>query len=349
MSKRIKTGIFLLFFLFPFMQKANAIQKREIVSYGVSYKLLSLINKPVAVIPFRNISGVTVATDDLTDKFTIFLVKSNLFNVIERDRLQELFNEQEKYGLSGKFDDSSMAKAGRILGAAAIFIGTIYEYDPYVPGFFIFAKAPVVRIGVRLVNTETGETLWSAEDKFNGFDRSVQKLVPQPQRWRVRTDVDFLSSLLCKQLVNTLLDTYKKQFVLKPMKSDLLTKTMANAQVKNRSRTQSVGAPIFFEQNSSVLLDKPLSEILNAAQKIKALQPAKIVIEGYSSKNEGGFQKSIDLSNARAKAVKNALIQQIKNIPIITIGYGSAYSKKTKSLIERQFDRRADIILLYED
>lgn len=325
----------------------SAVSPRKIESYGVSYKLLELINRDVAVIPFRNISGITQATNAITDKFTIFLVKSNLFNVIERERLDELFREQEKYGLSGRFDDATMAQAGRILGAAAIFVGTIYKYEPYVPGFFLFARPPVVRIGIRLINSETGETLWSAEEEFNGFDKSVQKLVNRQDRWRVRSDVDFLATILCRELVNTLLDTYKKQLELQEIKVEETTSASVKEDASVQKGPHKIQTPIIFEAQSAELIKKSLEVIKKIASEINKQKPQKVVVEGFADKDEGDFQYTIELSKKRAATVKEVLEEYVEGIPIITIGYGSEYAEKTDSLIEKQLNRRVDIILLY--
>jgi len=347
MSKEIKFTFILVFTMLLGIQSLNAkIVPRKIESYGISYRLLDLINKNVAVLPFRNTSGTTQVTDSITDAFSIYLVKSNLFNVIERSRLKELFNEQDKYGLTNRIDENSAAKAGRILGADAVFVGNIYEYNTYNPGFFIFASPPAVRIGVRLILTETGETIWSAEDEFNGFDKTVQKLVAYNDRWRIRTDVDFLAKILSRELVKTLLDTYKKQLTLEKINYSSAAEEKPGAKpaaVKKYAPSKE----IYFENGSDLLSAPSITQINEAIAQIKQKHPSKIVIEGYSDFNEKTDVTPLNLSKKRAEAVKKYLMKKIANVPVITIGYGTAYSNKSDLVVEKQKNRRVEIIMLF--
>lgn len=86
--------------------------------------------------------------------------------VVERDRLQEVLEEQELSN-SEKFDPSTAAEVGKLLGAEKILIGSYFE------------MMGQLRIDARTIDVETGEILHSEglEGKKDGFFALEQKLV----------------------------------------------------------------------------------------------------------------------------------------------------------------------------
>jgi TolB-like protein len=68
-------------------------------------------------------------------------------------------------------------------------------------------RAPAAQVGasVRLVGVESGLVLWQAKDAFDGGRKQVQVLEPEREdRLRMMYDVEFLTRVLCRELVSTL-------------------------------------------------------------------------------------------------------------------------------------------------
>lgn len=104
----------------------------------------------VAVMYFTN-SALTGNTDyallskGLAEVLITELSRNASIRVVERDRLQELINEQD-LSASGRVDQSTVVKMGKILGAGHMLMGT-----------FLIDPRENMRIDVRAVNTETSE------------------------------------------------------------------------------------------------------------------------------------------------------------------------------------------------
>jgi TolB-like protein len=68
-------------------------------------------------------------------------------------------------------------------------------------------RAPAAQVGasVRLVGVESGLVLWQAKDAFDGGRKRVQALETEREdRLRMVYDVEFLTRVLCRELVSTL-------------------------------------------------------------------------------------------------------------------------------------------------
>lgn len=95
------------------------------------------------------------------------------FVLVERDRLQQVFNEQRVQLTHSPEDGPKILRVGRILGAdSVVFIDDIIREDRY-GGFHI-------TVAVRGVNAETGEIEWSGSavlpDSVTEPEGSVRRL-----------------------------------------------------------------------------------------------------------------------------------------------------------------------------
>ena len=77
--------------------------------------------------------------------------------IVERERLQEVVAEIE-LGKSGVVDPKTAAKAGKVVGAQYVVLGSIFS-----------VKLPSVSVSLRVVNVETGTT--SVAQQSGGADR----------------------------------------------------------------------------------------------------------------------------------------------------------------------------------
>lgn len=129
----------------------------------------------------------------LSDIMVTNLVKDGTYSVIERKRLADVLGEQN-LGQSGRTDNASAAKVGKILGVQAIVVGSITQFGfddkninigaaggllggPFAGiGLGKKKSKAIVVIDARLVDTNTGEILAvatgkgeSRRDSFSGF------------------------------------------------------------------------------------------------------------------------------------------------------------------------------------
>lgn len=161
-------------------------QPYEVNSYFASDRLDALEGKTVAVLPFRGGAGETI-----TDLTNLEFGRLNRYRLVERIRIQELYNEQDFD--PERVDDETAAKIGRILGANAVVLGQVYEYTP--------GRASA---SMRLVHSETGEHLWQARDAIRATDARVRKLAEDRyDAKRLRKDPEALATVLVRALVQT--------------------------------------------------------------------------------------------------------------------------------------------------
>jgi curli biogenesis system outer membrane secretion channel CsgG len=87
------------------------------------------------------------------------------FDLVERRNLASALAEQD-LGQSGRFDNATVAEAGRLVGAELILVGAVTEFSidrasAVVPGFLGGATVTTVRAGVelRFVDVATGRIL----------------------------------------------------------------------------------------------------------------------------------------------------------------------------------------------
>ncbi len=199
--------------------------------------------------PFENLTKEEKAAKIVEEEFSLQLGKLSLFDLLERARIEELWKEQDLDTIY-RFDATTAAKIGKMLGAEGVIFGSVTKFSPYpevkrdttprekeerpsviivdddnsawkwlligilaitVVGLVIYLAAkpspPSAEVGisVRLVDVETGDILWQAKDSFRGTRKSIQALVEtKEEKERLVKDIDFLTSLLCQKLAETI-------------------------------------------------------------------------------------------------------------------------------------------------
>ena len=105
--------------------------------------------------------------EGMSDMVTTELVQTGDFTVIERDRLNELLQEQD-LGASGIVTAQSAAQMGKNLGVELAVFGAVTEFgyknsktNVNVPrtGIRVGKQSAVAGVDIRIVNTSTGEIL----------------------------------------------------------------------------------------------------------------------------------------------------------------------------------------------
>ena len=141
-----------------------------------SFTLFAQTKKRVAVFDFEDKTqhrwrwwtGQLVG-EGMADMLTTELVKSGKYQVIERQAIQKIMQEQQ-LGQTGAITPQSAAQVGQLLGVEMAIIGSVTEFGykkSDVGGFLkrkgfglgVQTASAVVGIDVRFVNTNTGEII----------------------------------------------------------------------------------------------------------------------------------------------------------------------------------------------
>lgn len=94
------------------------------------------------------------------------LSRTNGYEVVERDRMLELFKEQ---GLSEseRFNQNSVTKIGRLLGADYILFGYLTDFTRKTSNKWLYKETSArISFSVRLVDVATGKVVNSTEEDF---------------------------------------------------------------------------------------------------------------------------------------------------------------------------------------
>ena len=112
----------------------------------------------IAVLPFKDAPGAPGSGEIAAESMTTHLLRVNSYEIIERSALEQILKEQ-KLGVTGAIDLETAAQLGKILGADALVIGAITEYQKRKNMVLPPAKATVT---ARMVRTQTGVLDWTA-------------------------------------------------------------------------------------------------------------------------------------------------------------------------------------------
>jgi curli biogenesis system outer membrane secretion channel CsgG len=128
--------------------------------------------KVVAVLPFDNLVNEKLAAERVQKIFFTVLLESGAFEVMEPGHVVQAVRRSQ-------MDPSAMSveeikKLGQILKVQALFLGSVLEYDDGRTG--TGASAPRVKLHLRMVDTETATTLWSAMPSQSGMSASGRLL-----------------------------------------------------------------------------------------------------------------------------------------------------------------------------
>ncbi len=84
----------------------------------------------VAVLPFENLTKEPAAAGIVAEEFTLQLGRTGLFSLIERSRIEELWQEQD-LDTTSRFDQATAVRIGKMLGAEAVILGSVTKFEPH--------------------------------------------------------------------------------------------------------------------------------------------------------------------------------------------------------------------------
>jgi TolB-like protein len=111
----------------------------------------------VAVVPFENVTTDKLCAERVHKLFVTELLNFDAFRVVEPGQLLRAMRRDQLEPAT--LTPEEMKKLGEALKVQALFLGSVLEYDEGRGGGA--APSPRVRLQFRLVDTETGTTLWS--------------------------------------------------------------------------------------------------------------------------------------------------------------------------------------------
>ncbi len=135
----------------------------------------------IAVISFENKAGWGGYRlgDQAADMLVTQLVKTKQFRVMERDQLASILQEQN-LGESGRVDQATAAKIGKIAGVEYMVIGAVTQFGKTESGasglgFGVKRDKYSGKIDVRLVSVSTSEILdvWEEESQTSNVKVNV--------------------------------------------------------------------------------------------------------------------------------------------------------------------------------
>jgi TolB-like protein len=118
----------------------------------------------VAVVPFENLSNDQGAGARTSRYFVSELLKTEAFEVVEPG---EVSRALEKFGVvrTGDLTKQQILELGKELGVQALFLGSVGESTTIRTGT---TSSNVVTLDVRLVETDSGVTVWSTTNTEGG-------------------------------------------------------------------------------------------------------------------------------------------------------------------------------------
>jgi len=111
----------------------------------------------VAVIPLENLSPSQTAGRQATLLLNTELLASETFSLVEPGETAKVLGELA--ARSAQYDLEQVKEIGKRLGAQALIFGTVSEISSARGGN---ASVPTVTMDLRMVETETGVTVWAA-------------------------------------------------------------------------------------------------------------------------------------------------------------------------------------------
>lgn len=115
----------------------------------------------VAVLPFR--AATELIGSSVSDMFVTEILKTRRYELIERSQLAGVLGEAE-VALSG-LTTGQAAQLGQMVGADAVIIGTVSEYENVAQRGYTL---PVVGVSVRMIDSTSGRILWSVDHAAQG-------------------------------------------------------------------------------------------------------------------------------------------------------------------------------------
>jgi len=125
--------------------------------------------KKVAVLPFDNLSGEEGAGEKMTEIFSIELLRSKKFILVEPGQVRKVMMEK-RIRTTRDIDLEAVRWLKEKLNLDLILVGSVLEFQMQK---FDAREVPVVTVISRLVDADTGVTIWAAYQSRRGNDKET--------------------------------------------------------------------------------------------------------------------------------------------------------------------------------
>jgi TolB-like protein len=123
--------------------------------------------KRIAILPFDNLSGEEGAGEKMTEIFIVELLRNGRFSVAEPGRVKKAVMEK-RIRTTRDMDIEAAMWLGENLEVDLILAGSVLEYSIHESGN---KKVPMVTVTSRLVQADSGVTVWAAYQSRQGDDK----------------------------------------------------------------------------------------------------------------------------------------------------------------------------------
>jgi len=147
--------------------------------------------RTVAVMPFETLVQEKSAAEKVQKIFYLELLSLDVFEVKEPGVVAKLVPPSTV----GTMGPAEFQKLGKDLGVDALFMGTVIDFGESRQGA---TPAPEVTIQLRLVETQTGTTIWSTSKSKSGAPTSMRlfgvggQSITEAARELIRSELDTL-------------------------------------------------------------------------------------------------------------------------------------------------------------
>jgi hypothetical protein len=118
----------------------------------------------VAVLPFQNLAQDRTASDKVEKIFYLELLALDVFDVAEPGQVTKVLRAQGTTSTEA-MGPAEYQKIGKELGVDGVFVGTVVDFAESHVGS---TSAPEITIQLRLIETQTGSTIWSSGQTRSG-------------------------------------------------------------------------------------------------------------------------------------------------------------------------------------
>jgi polysaccharide biosynthesis protein PelC len=125
--------------------------------------------KTVAVLPFENVTNDKLSSERVQRVFVTELLNLSTFQVVEPGMVVRAMRKEQLD--AGALTPDDIKRLGTALKAEALFLGTVLEYDEGRGGTTL---SPQVKLQFRMVDTQTGTTLWATSRSRGGATISAR-------------------------------------------------------------------------------------------------------------------------------------------------------------------------------
>ncbi|MEW6230122.1 MAG: CsgG/HfaB family protein, partial [Bacillota bacterium] len=202
-------------------------------------------------------------------EFETRLVQTGQFEVIERDRLEQIMQEQG-FGATGLVDPSSAAQIGKLLGVQAMIMGSVTKFDIQTSRISVpilgsvASSEAVVAISIRVVDTNTGSIKLAemAEGKESQANISLTLEGMPPMAFG---SSNFQNTILGKATSKAVDQLIGKVMQLFPVEG-YVVKVVGDKVYTNLGRAQGVrvGQKLLVYRLGEVIIDPFTNQVLSA-------------------------------------------------------------------------------------